>query len=224
MQLLIVTPLFWRSILSAQSIVRQGVRWRVGNGKNIRIWGEKWLPRMSSFEVISPRIFLHQDTRVSELINTERKSWNEEVIRQLFLPVDADTILGIPLSNQLPEDRLIWAESNNGCFTVRSAYRVAMTLHRTAQNASASSDSSQRSFWRKVWRLPILHKVRHFAWRACRNILPTKETLFHRKVIMDSLCDECGEATESTGHLFWSCTKAQLVWSCSKLPGSLRSG
>ena len=115
MQLLIVTPLFWRSILSAQSIVRQGVRWRVGNGKDIRIWGDKWLPRGSSYEVISPRLFLHQDTRVSELIHTERKSWKEEVIRQLFLPVDAETILGILLSIRLPDDPIIWVETNNGC-------------------------------------------------------------------------------------------------------------
>ncbi|XP_023911364.1 uncharacterized protein LOC112022977 [Quercus suber] len=140
----------WRNILSAQSIVKQGVRWRVGNGKDIRIWGDKWLPRGPSYEVISPRLFLHQDTRVSELIHMERKSWKEEVIRQLFLPVDAETILGTPLSIGLPGDRIIWAETNNGCFTVRSAYKVAMNLLHNAQNASASSDSSHWSFWRKI--------------------------------------------------------------------------
>ena len=69
---------------------------------------------------------------MSELIHTERNSWKEEVIRQLFLPVDTDTILGIPLSIRLPGDRIIWVETNNGCFTVRSAYKVAMNLHRTA--------------------------------------------------------------------------------------------
>ena len=178
----------------------------------------------SSYEVISPRLFLHQDTRVSELIHTERNSWKEEVIRQLFLPVDTDTILGIPLSIRLPGDRIIWVETNNGCFTVRSAYKVAMNLHRTAQNASASSNSSHRSFWRKLWQLPIPHRVHHFAWRACRNILPTKDNLFHCKVLTENLCDECGEATESIGHLFWSCPRAQLVWNCSKLPSSLKSG
>ena len=161
---------------------------------------------------------------MSELIHTERKSWKEEVICQLFLPVDAETILGIPLSIRLPGDRIIWAETNNDCFTVCNAYKVAMKLHRTDQNASASSDSSHQSFWRKLWRLPIPHKVLHFAWKACHNILPTKDNLFHCKVLKDSLCDKCGEATESTGHLFWSCTKVQLVWSCSKLPSSLRSG
>ncbi|KAL0001682.1 hypothetical protein SO802_015463 [Lithocarpus litseifolius] len=107
---------------------------------------------------------------------------------------------------------------------VRSAYKVAMNLHCPTQTASASSDSSHRGFWRKLWRLPIPHKVRHFAWRACRNILPTKDNLFQRKVLTDCLCDECGEGSKSYGHLFWSCPRAQLVWSCSKLPRSLRLG
>ena len=47
---------------------------------------------------------------MSELIQMERKSWKEEFIRQIFLPVHADTILGIPLSIRLPGDRIIWAE------------------------------------------------------------------------------------------------------------------
>ena len=69
---------------------------------------------------------------MSELIQMKRKSWKEEFICQIFLPVDADTILGIPLSIRLPGDRIIWVETNNGCFTIRSAYKVAMNLHRTA--------------------------------------------------------------------------------------------
>ncbi|XP_065626375.1 uncharacterized protein LOC136066260 [Quercus suber] len=187
----------WRSIFSAQYIVKQGVRWRVGNGKDIRIWGDKWLPRGSSYEVISPRIFLHQDTRVSELIHSVRKTWNVEVICQIFLPVDADTILGIPLSIRLPGDRIIWAETNNGCFTVRSAYWVAMKSHRNAQNATVSSDGLLRAFGENYGVFPSLTR---FSLRveACRNILPTKDLLFQRKVLTDNRCDECGSATEST--------------------------
>ena len=42
----------WRSILLAQFIVKQGVRWRVGNGLDIWIWGINGclgLPAMKSF-------------------------------------------------------------------------------------------------------------------------------------------------------------------------------
>ena len=29
------------------------MRWQVGNGQNIKIWGDKWLPNSSTFKVIS---------------------------------------------------------------------------------------------------------------------------------------------------------------------------
>ena len=34
----------WRSIMAAQQQVQDGLRWRVGNGANIRVWEDKWLP------------------------------------------------------------------------------------------------------------------------------------------------------------------------------------
>ena len=52
-----------------------------------------------------------------------------------------------------------------------------MLLYQSGDIATASSNSQQWSFWNKIWHLPVPHKVRHFAWRACREILPTKENL-----------------------------------------------
>ena len=75
-----------------------------------------------------------------------RKGWKEEVICQIFLLVDVEAILGISLSIRMPSDRLIWAETNNGCLNVRGAYMVAMNLHQTAHTTLASSDSSHQVF------------------------------------------------------------------------------
>ena len=61
------------------------------------------------------------------------------------------------------------------------------------------------------------NKVKVFAWRACRNILPTKAKLFTRKVTQDDVCEECGVGVESSGHLFWHCRRAQEVWKASNL-------
>ena len=61
------------------------------------------------------------------------------------------------------------------------------------------------------------NKVKVFAWRACRNILPTKAKLFTRKVTQDDVCEECGVGVESSGHLFWHCSRAQEVWKASNL-------
>ena len=61
----------WRSIMDAQHIVREGIKWRVGNGNSIRIWGDKLLPSTPTHKVASPRSFLHLNTLVGELVDHE---------------------------------------------------------------------------------------------------------------------------------------------------------
>ena len=34
----------WQSIMAAQNLVKEGIRWRIGNGANVRVWMDKWLP------------------------------------------------------------------------------------------------------------------------------------------------------------------------------------
>jgi hypothetical protein len=35
----------WRSILKAIDLLNKGVIWRVGDGGNIRVWDDPWLPK-----------------------------------------------------------------------------------------------------------------------------------------------------------------------------------
>ncbi|KAF3971891.1 hypothetical protein CMV_004548 [Castanea mollissima] len=63
----------------------------------------------------------------------------------------------------------------------------------------------------------VPNRVKHFTWKACRNILATKENLWRRKVTQEGLCKECGNTTELATHLFWFCKQALVVWSHSKL-------
>ena len=145
--------------MAAQHLVKQGIHWNVGNGEHIQVWGDKWLPSSSTFKVVSPRLFMHADLRVSELISHEPVGWKIQVIDALFLPHEADTIKGIPLSNHLPPDKLIWVATTDGLFSVRSAYRLAMESS-WSDNAESSSGSSRiRSFWRRIWKIPIPHKI-----------------------------------------------------------------
>lgn len=42
-----------RSILSAMELVSIGVRWRIGNGDKVRIWGDSWLLENVGFTAFS---------------------------------------------------------------------------------------------------------------------------------------------------------------------------
>ena len=88
----------WRSIFHSLEVIKKGTRWRVGNGRLIHIWEDKWLPTPSTYKVIThPRDF-DGFPMVSSLIDQETKWWKTSVVRALFLPFEADTILKIPLS------------------------------------------------------------------------------------------------------------------------------
>ena len=38
----------------------------------------------------------------------------------------------------------------------------------------ASNEENGKIFWKTIWRLNIPNKVKSFAWKASKNILPTK--------------------------------------------------
>ena len=198
--------------MSAQDVVKAGHRWWVGDGTSIQIWRDKWIPKPSKFQVISHRNTLPSTATVSELIDEGTREWKIDLVKSVFLPDDAQAILGIPWSNRRTKDCMIWAYTPKGTFTVNSAYKVALSLTPLKTMEGASHTNNQGQFWRKIWSLNVPNKLKNFAWRVSRNILPTKSNLCSRQVLDDPTCDACGVAAETSGHLFCECTCARDVW------------
>ena len=137
----------WRSILAAQSIVRQGHQWQVGNGQNLDIWNDKWLPQPSAFKLTVNPLGVPYGAKVSLLINPHTWAWQTDMVRQYFSPNDVVSILGIPLSIRLHRDRMIWAYTSKGTFSVKSAYKVAMAVDSTGSLGESSSNQHQTQFF-----------------------------------------------------------------------------
>ena len=53
-------------------------------------------------------------------------------------------------------------------------------------------------------------------WRACKNILPTRNRLKLKGVDCEDCCALCG-ACETSGHILWDCTFAKEVWCETKI-------
>ncbi|CAK9169056.1 unnamed protein product [Ilex paraguariensis] len=96
----------WRSILGARKVVEAGSRWRIGDGSRVKIWTDRLIPTPVSFKTVSPRRSL--PTSVGDLINEQSWSWNEQLVDDVFLPLEVLVIKSIPLSRNSLEDRLIW--------------------------------------------------------------------------------------------------------------------
>ena len=71
---------------------------------------------------------------VSDLIDTERRSWDAAKVRSILIPHEVEIVLGI--SYRLPNDSVIWAGTSNGNFTVKSAYGVAQNCLKEVSSRS----------------------------------------------------------------------------------------
>ena len=89
----------WKSIQSSSHLVREGLMYRIGNGKSIHIWGDKWLPIPSTFIVQSAPKVLDQLDTVDKLIDEELRWWNKPLLDKMFSLEEILAILSIPISH-----------------------------------------------------------------------------------------------------------------------------
>ncbi|GAU31891.1 hypothetical protein TSUD_270760 [Trifolium subterraneum] len=174
---------------SAKEVIALGARWRIGNGENVRIKFDKWLPNQAGFKVWSRCEDLNDDALVAELIDPDTKQWNRELISHLFHPHEALQILSIPISPRLPLD-IDYAESSG---------------HQTSR------------LWNEIWKAPIPNRVRNFLLRLAKYILPTRDNLSRKCVQIENICPLCSAEPETVDHIFLHCQIARLTWFASQI-------
>ena len=120
-----------------------------------------------------------------------------------------------------------WEGTNNGLFTVRSAYHLAVERFEKDE-ASCSNTQGVQLLWKTIWDINVLRVAKLFLWKVC-NILPIRENLFRRKIVSDPLCPTCGKEPETICHILWSCPSAfyrlvplrktcgQMQWKATKV-------
>lgn len=150
--------------------------WRLTMEKKIQIWGDKWLSTPSSFKIQSPPKILSKHATVKELLTTNG-SWNISLILEIFWDEEGKTIQNIPLRKNIQEDKLIWALTKNGKFTVKSVYFFAM---QSKLDSKGSPSNTSDINWKRIWSLSVLENVKNVLWRAHNNSLPTKASLHYR--------------------------------------------
>ncbi|XP_060972556.1 uncharacterized protein LOC133038423 [Cannabis sativa] len=116
----------WKGICWGRKILKEGARWRVGNGREINVWEDKWLPRphgatLSQFPDLPPKTKLHK-------FITWEGNLNMGEITKHFHKDDIPWIQGIPIDLYM-EDTLIWPFTPNGQYIVKSGYRVGREMN-----------------------------------------------------------------------------------------------
>jgi len=114
-------------------------------------------------------------TCISELIDTNTKSWKRDLVRNVFSAFEAKQILNLPLSWRLPPDRRIWHWESDGNYSVTSAHYLIKEAA-TKDNPEASSSNDQ-SVWKALCKIKAPYSVKNFIWRLAKDILPTRSRL-----------------------------------------------
>ena len=88
----------WRSILAGREVLERGLIKQIGDGSSTHIWNDRWITMHFDARPITPNAG-HEVSRVSELM-IEAGRWNKDLIKSIFLPIDARAILRNPVRPQ----------------------------------------------------------------------------------------------------------------------------
>jgi hypothetical protein len=203
----------WQSIWAGIQTFKRGHMWRVGNGSEINIWTDPCVPGSPNRKITTRRgnIVL---TKVSELIDVEVGQWDEEIIKDIFWPVDVQRILNIPLATSMMQDFVSWHYTKTGVFSVRSSYYLewehqhGIKLRRTSNYGT----SSNLPVWKTIWSLNVPAKIKIHLWRSLLGAIPCNGVLANRHMINSSQCNLCQSDCESICHAFFKCPRVGEIW------------
>ncbi|CAN1814009.1 Putative ribonuclease H protein At1g65750 [Linum perenne] len=196
----------WHSIWKTQNLIRQGYRWRVGDGRSIGVWTDPWLRRDGRLRVESAPIQGLADISVADLWMPETRCWDEELLGELFPDEEVKAILEVNALLNGDADTRIWHYSKTGDYTVKSAYKLIMEYGYDRESLIVAGH------WNALWKLQIPPKVKHFLWKLARRILPLRANLIRRRILVPVECGLCNSNQEDEFHLFLDCTKAKDIW------------
>lgn len=147
----------WRIIIQGMQLLKQGFKWRVGDGNTIKACTDPWLdnpPRPAR------ALSSHQSNTltVSQLMQLSTPAWDDQKLQTLIHPEDVQLIKRIyPRLTKAP-DAPMWIYTKDGQYSVKSGY------HQLSKNSlTHANDANQiNACWKQIWILNVPPKIKHF--------------------------------------------------------------
>jgi len=160
--------------------------WKVGNGKEIRFWEDKWVGNLELKNKF-PRLFslCGDKDKLLECCGVwEEGEWNWELgwRRNLFewekLQVGQliEEIRGLSIVPDI-DDSWVWRDGTSTKCSVKSAYSVL----------KGHSEAELSKLYNFFWSIKALPAAQVLAWRVLENKIATKVNLARRGVTTDVL-------------------------------------
>lgn len=171
----------WRSVnTNLRDVVLPGIKWVVGNGRDIKFWTDKWLLNMPIGDITSARLPAElSNASIRDLWKAE-SGWDWQHItpyvsdytRLQLSSMVVDTITGVV-------DRISWGESSNGQFSVKSAYYFLTQVYTARQRMAG--------FFDRIWKVVAPKRVCTFLWLTGNQVIMTNKERNRRHLCASSL-------------------------------------
>lgn len=160
----------WKSIVKHRDDLVGSLCYQVRTGHNIDALRDPWVGSAMGFKpTLCEGVVVEQDNfKVSDLIISEGKRWDEAKLQNLFTRESVEAILQLCLPTEDLPDKLFWPLEATGEFSVKSVYRTLV-----ARRCEASS-TLQQGVWKELWSLKMHKRLKLLLWKVAWEMLPTK--------------------------------------------------
>jgi hypothetical protein len=189
----------WRGIWKARQILMHGCRWSIGKGNTIKVMGEPWLRDKEGAWLPSPQVQGVHNLTLNDLMVPNMKLWDKMKIESLFPLNLVTSILETPLFDVIEDDKLVWIDSPQGDYNVRSGYKLLCNISGHVNDVDTQED------WSSIWKINTPSKAKHLLWRICRGCMPTRVRLHDRHVPCPLTCPICDHTAEDDWHVTIDC-------------------
>ncbi|XP_057418236.1 uncharacterized protein LOC130712417 [Lotus japonicus] len=204
----------WSSIWSTKWVFERGGRWKIGDGRQVDVRRDNWLPHGSPIIYSEDLLVELNINNVSDLLLSQGRMWNRELVEHVFCPNTALQILSLPLSvHGGVADSLFWTGSIDGVYSSKLGYSFIKDHDARSQtSASLAVSPLPANLWKKIWKSNAIPRCKELAWRAFCSLLPVRDSLWRRGVEVDPTCPLCGEENEIVSHLWLNCPMSKCFW------------
>ncbi|KAK2383934.1 hypothetical protein QL285_071338 [Trifolium repens] len=196
----------WRSIWNSRHVIMNGCRWKIGDGTRIKVMNDPWLKKDDGKWVQSPQVQGVANLCVNQLLCQNEKPWDSNKIHSLFPSYVANSIIAMPLFDDVGEDHLVWDDDMNGNYSVKSGYNLLLEPTIAAVTTQGKED------WKWIWKIQAPPKAKHLLWRICNGCLPTRVRLQEKHVQCPVICPLCELEEEDDWHVIYGCESSKIAW------------
>ncbi|CAL1393718.1 unnamed protein product [Linum trigynum] len=199
----------WSSLCEEKSWMGQGLIRVIGNGKSTRIFHDPW-----RFDRAGPLLQFdwNENATVDSWIDEVSREWKFDLLANFLSQHDLKQVAAIPIGPDSLDDFCAWRFTEQGSFTVKSAFTHFHNSTRQSQVQAEDFSEVSKKRWKWLWSLSIPPKLKFFIWKVTRGALASKENLFATKCTASKSCPICDCSSESIFHCLFTCPHVAEGW------------